>query len=260
MSAPLFILSFRHRDELNRLAERGGWQPIAARRADNAEARFAGSGAAIAVVDARGALDEGLEAVRTLGDAVEANGAALLVLVSRNDGEALDRFLQRGATHFLVSPVAEAEFLQALNFARRHSERVGGFDLPDRSARDEERASWRWKPGERDVQLSPALARKAGLDLKGNRRIGVLDLLRQLDPVGRRAAAGAVGRARASGEATAFAHRDPHSDGGRLAHHVRVAHSGDVLGRTETIGDEGGEEGRDRLTGVKGRRAALAAL
>ena len=72
MVQPLFILSFRHRDELNKLAERGGWQAIAARRAENAEARFAGSGAGIAVVDARGALDEGLEAVRMLADAAEA--------------------------------------------------------------------------------------------------------------------------------------------------------------------------------------------
>ena len=76
MAAPLFILSFRHRDELGRLAERGGWRTIAARRVDDAEARFAGSGASVVVVDARGALDEGLEAVRALTDAAEANGAA----------------------------------------------------------------------------------------------------------------------------------------------------------------------------------------
>ena len=54
--APLFILSFRHRDELTRVAESAGWQPIAARRTDNAESRFIGSGASVAVVDARGAL------------------------------------------------------------------------------------------------------------------------------------------------------------------------------------------------------------
>ena len=78
MSAPLFILSFRHRDELIRLAGAAGWEPIAARRADNAEARFVASGAAVAVVDARGALGEGVEAVRAIGDAAEANAAAML--------------------------------------------------------------------------------------------------------------------------------------------------------------------------------------
>ena len=51
MGAALFILSFRHRDELTRLAEDAGWQPIAARRADNAEARFVASGASVAVVE-----------------------------------------------------------------------------------------------------------------------------------------------------------------------------------------------------------------
>ena len=119
MGAALFILSFRHRDELTRLAEDAGWQPIAARRADNAEARFVASGASVAVVDARGALDEGLEAVRAVADAVEANAAALLVLVSRKDARALDAFHQHGATHFLVSPFTAAQLHHALLFARQ---------------------------------------------------------------------------------------------------------------------------------------------
>ena len=45
-AAPLFILSVRHRDELTGTAERAGWQPIAARRPDNAESRFIASRAA----------------------------------------------------------------------------------------------------------------------------------------------------------------------------------------------------------------------
>src|SRR5918997_5510019 len=101
MAAPLFILSFRHRNELTRLAETAGWQPIAARRADNAEARFVASGAAVAVVDARGALGEGQEVVRAIADAAEANAAALLVLLSRNDAGALETMHRLGATHFL---------------------------------------------------------------------------------------------------------------------------------------------------------------
>jgi diguanylate cyclase (GGDEF)-like protein len=258
MPGPLFILSFRHRDELSRLAERGGWRPIAARRADNAEARFAGSGACVALVDARGALEEGLEAVRDLADAVEANGAALLVLLSRNDGEALDRFHRFGATHFLISPIAEAELLHALAFARRHGERVGGARPVERSGESGQQSSWRWQPGGREVELSPALARQAGLDLKGKRRIGVLDLLRRLEPEDRRAAAEAVGRARATGEATAFAHAEPQAGQGRIAHHVRVGPSGEVVGRAEAIGSAGA--GRDALTGLRDRRSAMAWL
>ncbi|WP_166042236.1 hypothetical protein, partial [Sphingosinicella sp. YJ22] len=63
MPDPLFILSFRHRDELHRLAEAAGWEPIAARRDANAEARFVASGASVALVDARGAAAEGVAAV-----------------------------------------------------------------------------------------------------------------------------------------------------------------------------------------------------
>ncbi|HYD38225.1 MAG TPA: GGDEF domain-containing protein, partial [Allosphingosinicella sp.] len=70
--APLFLLSFRHRDELTATAERAGWLAIAARRADHAESRFIASGASVAVVDARGALPEGKEAVRGLADPAEA--------------------------------------------------------------------------------------------------------------------------------------------------------------------------------------------
>src|ERR1043165_613304 len=121
MGAPLFILSFRHRDELTRLAEGAGWQPIAARRADNAEARFIASGASVALVDARGSLDEGLAAVRAIADAVEANAAALLVLLSRKDATALDAFHQHAPPLSWASPSPEPQLLHALLFARRHA-------------------------------------------------------------------------------------------------------------------------------------------
>src|SRR3546814_10385860 len=117
--AALFILSFRHRDELTKVSEGAGWQPIAARRLANAEARFIASSATVAVVDARGALPDGQEAVRTLGDTIEANAGALLVLLSRNDGAALDQFHADGATHFLVSPFSEQQFVKAMQLDRK---------------------------------------------------------------------------------------------------------------------------------------------
>ena len=262
MAAPLFILSFRHRDELSGLAESAGWQPIAARRALNAEARFVASGAAVAVVDARGALDEGQEAVRAIGDAVEANAAALVVLVSRNDAGALDTFHRYGATHFLVSPFSEAQLLHALQFARRHAERAGGDLRVSRRIGEEqgESASWRWQPGSRTVELSPALARKAGLGEHEGRRISLMDLFRKLDPDGRRAARGAIDRLLATGEATAFAHRDSEGGGARIAHHVRVQPEGAIVGRAEAIPALEAQrlEGRDPLTGLRDGRAARA--
>jgi diguanylate cyclase (GGDEF)-like protein len=260
MGAPLFILSFRHRDELTRLAEAAGWQPIAARRADNAEARFVASGAAVAVIDARGALGEGEEAVRAIGDAVEANGAALLVLLSRGDAGALATILAFGATHFLVSPFSDLQLDQALRFAYRHAERVGG-PRPARRVGDDG-ASWRWRPGSRTVELSPALARKAGLGSDGDRRISLMELLRKLDPEGRRAARGAIRRVMETGEATAFAHGDNEAPGARIAHHVRIRPEGEIVGRAEAIpSDEGrAAASRDPLTGLDDARAARAWL
>lgn len=131
-AAPLFLLSFRHRDELSAAAVEAGWNPVAQRRGSLAEQRFIESGARVAVVDARGALAEGVAAVRSLSEAVQANGAALLVLLSRGDVAALDDFFRAGATHYLSSPFSGREFAQALRFAARLPERLLG-DPPPRA-------------------------------------------------------------------------------------------------------------------------------
>jgi diguanylate cyclase (GGDEF)-like protein len=257
-ASPLFILSFRHRDELSALAESAGWQPLAARRAANAEMRFIASRAAVALVDARGAIEEGMAAVRMLGDPVEANAAAMLVLVSRNDEGALDALRQAGATHFLVSPFSEQQLIQALLFARRHAERVGGgATRPGRRAVDEaESGSWRWEPGSRTVELSAALARKAGLGAAGGGPVTLLELFRKLDAEGRQAARAAVDRLVATGEATAFAHGEAAGEG-RIAHHVRLSDvGGAVIGRTESLGRPGAT--RDPLTGLPDGTAGRA--
>ncbi len=262
-AAPLFILSFRHRDELIAAAERTGWQLIAARRADNAESRFIASGASVAVVDARGALPEGREAVRILADACEANAAALVVLLSRTDEAALDALHAAGATHFLVSPFSEQQLLQTLNFARRHAERVGG-RRPFRAGEPggpAAGASWRWEPGSSTVELSPALARKVGLGEEPGGRAPLIELFRKLGPEGRRAARGAVDRLLATGQSTAFAHEDHETEGGRLAHHLRVdEEKGGVVGRTEAIAPLEGPawQSRDPMTGARDARAARA--
>jgi diguanylate cyclase (GGDEF)-like protein len=262
--APLFVLSFRHRDELTATAERAGWLAIAARRADNAESRFIASGASVAVVDARGALPEGKEAVRSLADPAEANCSALLVLLSRGDSEALDSLYADGATHFLVSPFSDAQFLQALQYAHRHAERVGGRRPLRRGEPEGQKgkpgsASWRWTPGSQSIELSPALARRAGLGDEAGQRISLMELFRKLDPDGRKAARGAIDRLLATGQSTAFAHTDGEGEGARLAHHVRVEGEG-VVGRTEAIVPLEGAawQSRDPMTGVRDGRAARA--
>jgi diguanylate cyclase (GGDEF)-like protein len=122
----VFLVSFRHRDELTVMAERAGWRAIVETHPAEAERRFLASGAALAVVDARGAFDDGLATARSLADAVEANGGSLLVLVSRGDVAALDMVYAAGATHYLASPFGEAEFAQKLRFVARHADRLAG--------------------------------------------------------------------------------------------------------------------------------------
>ena len=126
----LFALSFLQRDEITGiLASAGagaGWQAAVAGDADGLESRFLASGAAVALIDARGALDDGLSATRRLGGFVATNGAALLVLVSRGDVEAIGEFFDAGATQFLASPASEGELVQALRFAGRHAARASG--------------------------------------------------------------------------------------------------------------------------------------
>jgi len=256
MAAPLFILSFRQRDELTQIAEAAGWQPIAARRGDQAEARFVASGAQVALVDARGAAADGLAAVRALGDVVEANAGALLVLLSRTDEAMLSELHALGATHFLVSPFSDAQLRHAIHFAVRHAARLGG-ERPMRGGDTEDEAtpSWTWHPGSEHVELGARLARKAGLPI-GETTLRLRAALRLLGEEGRMSARAAVSRLLATGESTAFAHPDPERLGGRLAHHLRQREDGAIVSRTETIVGTASGESRDALTGVGDGRAA----
>ena len=185
---------------------------VAARRGDGAARRYLGSGAPLAVLDARGALEEGLAAARAFGDAARGKGGALLVLVSRDDVPALGEFHAAGATHFLASPFTEAEFAQALRFAWRFVERVAG----EWQGRPVDLLGWRYNRTTRQVRLTPALAKR--LDLAEDVSSG--DALRALAVEDRRGAAAAVRRVRAGG-ATAFAHDQ--TGFGRLVHHVQAS-------------------------------------
>ena len=185
-SPPLFILSPRHRDALSRLAESAGWQPVAARRTAHAESRFVVSGANIAIVDARGAYAEGLEGVRALAARAEVNSAALIVLVSRADAAGLDELFAEGATHFLVAPFTDQRLAQALRFASRFAERVGGAHRA---------LAPHAHPGEPGAQRPPSNARALELNPAGSepgQRTSLMELFRRFDPEGRRGARGAV--------------------------------------------------------------------
>ncbi len=227
-ASPLFILSFRQRDEIAGMAARAGWRPVAARRADGLARRVAASGAAVVVIDARGAIDEGLAAVRALGFSAGGEGRALLVLVSRNDVAALDDFYAAGATHFLVSPMREAEFAHAIRFARRHAERVTGGWVAE--SRESEPLGWRYDHRQRSLQMTPALARV--FDLPQDARAGAM--LRRLGAD--RATLKAAIRRLAATDNTAFAHDLPRV--GRVVEHLQVdRRSGRLHALIEPLGE-----------------------
>ncbi len=252
-SAPLFLLSFRQRDELAHMAERAGWAAIAARRSDGLERRFLASGASVAVIDARDTLAEGLAAARVLADAVQANGAALLLLIGRREASAVAAAFEAGATHYLAAPFAEGEFAQALRFAARHAERLaGGHRAAAGRARlvASEAMTWRWSPDRpATLAISPALAQVGGLPdatdavTRGHAR-------QLLGRAGMRAALNAVGRLRDEGGIAPFAHNA--QDGRRIAHHLTLE-DGVVVGHVEPLdGLPAGSDAapRDPLTGL----------
>ena len=223
-SAPLFLLSFRQRDELAQLASGAGWHVVAARRADGVARRLLASGARVAVVDARGALDEGLAAIVAISGIVAANGGALLALVSRGDVGAVGRVYDAGATHFLVSPAGEGEFVQALRFADRHADRVSGDWSVQRPATT---LGWRTVPGGM-VILSGDLAN--ALDLPET--LSVCALFRRVLPADRPTVIAAIRRTRATGM-SAVAHGV--AGAGRFVEHLRQISGGDIESLVERL-------------------------
>ena len=246
--APIFLISFRHRDAMVATTEQCGWAAVGARRAEGAERRFIASGASVAVIDLRGAVEEGLRAIRLLSDAAEANAAALLALVDLADVGRLDDVYAAGATHYLVAPFEADEYRQAVRFACRLGERVAGRSSGIRRDRTviDEPLGWQWRRGQKRVTVSRALADMLGCDEDGF----------ALDQAGRvlgaacfREARAAVARVAVGGNATVFVH---HHDDRRFVHHVQRAGDGVVV-RIEELARVGQDDDalrRDPLTGL----------
>ncbi|MEI9927048.1 MAG: bifunctional diguanylate cyclase/phosphodiesterase [Sphingomonas sp.] len=243
--ATLFLLSFRQRDELAAAAAGAGWRVIAARRGEGVERRFLASGAAVAVIDARGALSDGLEAARALGGTIETNGAAMLVLVSQSDTIHIRDFFDAGATHFLSSPMSSAAIAQAVRFAHRHVERLAGWRGDGIAS---EPLGWRYDPEFRSLQLTPALAALLAL----TETPGVREALRGIDPADRRLGRAAIRRLRDDTLSTAFAHDLP--GGGRIVQHLqRDPRTGRLHALVERLGaaPDASAAVRDALTGAR---------
>lgn len=247
----LFVLSFRQRDELAAVLSRAGWRVVAARRADGLRQRVAASGTAIAIVDARGAMDEGIAATAELAR-IAGHGDALLVLVSRGDVARLGALHDAGATHILVSPIGGEVLLQAVRSAERHVVRMGG-GWHDPTAGAGAPLGWRHDAERGALQLTPALAEATGFAETGDPRA----LLRALGPDGRRIALAAIRRLTDRLPATAFAHDLPGL--GRVVQHVaRDPHSGRLHALIEPLARVGdiGAVVREALGSVRDHAGA----
>jgi EAL domain-containing protein (putative c-di-GMP-specific phosphodiesterase class I)/GGDEF domain-containing protein/ActR/RegA family two-component response regulator len=122
----LFALSFRHADAIAQSVTRAGWRAAVVAHTEDPLADYRASGATVALIDARGARDQGLAATQALGALVAANGDALLVVVARSDADAIGDLFDFGATQFLIEPATDDELVQALRFAGRHAARSAG--------------------------------------------------------------------------------------------------------------------------------------
>lgn len=124
MAEPVLIVSPRYADEVAAASTGIGAVPRIERRPERAAERFEAEPARLVVIDARGALTQGLAAARSLGAAVKNRHGAMLVLLSRADGIAAGAAHDAGATSVLVSPFGSATFGDALRLATRHADRL----------------------------------------------------------------------------------------------------------------------------------------
>ncbi|TGX49640.1 bifunctional diguanylate cyclase/phosphodiesterase [Sphingomonas gei] len=248
---PVFVLSFRQRDEVAAAAAGGGWRVVAARRPDGLEQRFLASGASVAVIDARGAMSEGLDATKALGAAVEAHGGAILILVSQSDTVHMRHFYDAGATHFLGSPMSSAAMAHAIRFAHRHVDRLARSRGQTSGAA--EPLGWRFDAEMRSLQLTPGLANLLGL----SEAPGLLSVMRRLDPEDRTLVRTALSRLGRDHGSTAFAHDLPGV--GRVVQHLQYDHeAGSLHALVEALGvaPDASVAVRDALTGARDATSA----
>lgn len=127
--ASVLVVSPRYADDVAAAVDAAGFSPIAERRPEHAPVRMDderrhGEAVRLVVVDARGALTQGLAAARALDANVKARLGAMLVLLSRSDGEAAAAAYDAGATAVLISPFSHAVLGNSLRLAVRHAERL----------------------------------------------------------------------------------------------------------------------------------------
>lgn len=243
LSVPVFLASFRYRREAQDAIEATGRPVIVSQRADDAARRYASSEALIAIVDARGAINRGIQQVEQLAQVVQERRGGLLVLLSKSDAGMLGDVYTAGATHYLISPFGANELGQSLRFVERSIRRMqktrADASVASAQASIARTARWDWIAGEDDVAVSQDYAVMLG-DPPQTKRIVIRDAFMRLDRRTRAQARRTARRLWQTGVSGEFEHRivldgRPHTH----VHHIRPMRdaAGAVVGLSATVED-----------------------
>ena len=256
----LFLLSFHARDPLATEIASFGWRVHSARRLDNLRGRFFSAGAMIAVIDVRGAEQDGLKAIAELSKAVNEGGIAILALVdSSQSSNIVGQCFESGATHYQDFAATRVGLDHSINYAFRYVENFrGGAERASHEQSLLTFADLQWSMNLRSINdywMSDSLLAAAGeIDLA---RYPVTGLYRALSREEQKRVRGAMGRLRDGARQAAV----PHQFNGRpVIHHLHEA-NGRIFGRIEYLArDEDVDDwtGRDLLSGLRNTAAASA--
>jgi EAL domain-containing protein (putative c-di-GMP-specific phosphodiesterase class I)/GGDEF domain-containing protein len=125
----VLVVSPRYPEDVAAAVAAAGFFPLPVRHPDDALPAMTQEQAdpeslRLVVIDARGALTQGLAVARTLGHVVQARLGAMLVLLSRGDGASALAAHDAGATSVMISPFGRDALGNALRLAARQVERM----------------------------------------------------------------------------------------------------------------------------------------
>lgn len=167
LNVPIFVASPRYRRELGAAIGGSGRTCDVSATMIDIDRTFRNTESLIAIVDARGALELGLDLLAALARPVADRRGALLVLLSRRDSRALGEAYDAGATHYLIAPFGAEQLDTALRFVERGIRRMqeSGADAAVAGAQAmlTQSARWRWRVGESELEISGDLTDVLGL-------------------------------------------------------------------------------------------------
>lgn len=126
-SDPALVISPRYAQDVAAAVRSAGFEPLVLRPTEQVQGRLDAADAEavrLVIVDARGALTQGLAMARALGHVVQARLGAMLMLLSRGDGAAALAAHDAGATSVMISPFGQDALVNALSLAARQVDRL----------------------------------------------------------------------------------------------------------------------------------------